>query len=143
LRHSVYEMDAKFRYPLDPQPRIFPFLEDAPWQPGDAETTVIAAKLLRRVWSDAWSPSLPVLIVTGPRHGVLTADDRDTIWRRWGVPVYEFLTDRSDAVVAWECDAHEGLHVREPGPNAEVRECGCGITGPMIVTGVDVEAAAA
>jgi hypothetical protein len=136
-------MDVEFRYPLDPQPRMFLFTDGGPWEPGGAETAVIAAKLLRRVWSDTWNPMLPVVVLTGPRYGDLSAEVRDMIWTRWGVPVYEFLTDRTGAVLASECDAHEGLHVHSPSIEAEARECGCGITGPMLPIGVRGEMAAA
>ena len=136
-------MDAIFRYPLDPQPRTFTFIEAGAWRPGDAETAFIAAKLLHRVWSGAWTPMLPVVVLAGPRYGVLTEDDRDLMWQRWGVPVYEFLTDAGGVVVASECDAHEGLHVHAPGIVAEERECGCGVTGPMLPIGTAVGAAAA
>ena len=136
-------MNASFRYPLDPQPRTFTLLEAGPWRPGDAETAVIAAKLLHRAWSDLWTPMLQIVILTGPRYGMLTEDDRHLIWRRWGVPVYEFLTDATGTLVASECDAHEGLHVRVPGILGEERECGCGVTGRMLPIGVAADAQAA
>jgi hypothetical protein len=85
----------------------------------------------------------PVIVLPGPRHGVLTEHDRDLIWRRWGVPVYEFLIDSSGHVVASECDAHEGLHVHGSGAQAEERECGCGVTGPMLPLGVALDASLA
>ena len=136
-------MDARLRYPLDPQPRMATFLEPGPWRPGDAETAVIAARLLQRVWPDAWAPTLPLIILTGPRYGLLTEEDRDLIWRRWGVPVYEFLTDATGTVIASECDAHEGLHVHSSNADTAVRECGCGVTGPMLTFGVTADAVAA
>ena len=136
-------MDVEFRYPLDPQPRMCLFTEVEPWEPGDAETAVIAAKLLRRVWSDTWKPMLPVVVLTGLRYGDLSEEVRDMVWTRWGVPVYEFLTDEAGGVLACECDAHQGLHVLSPSVEAETRECGCGVTGPMLSTGVGAEMAAA
>lgn len=136
-------MDARFRYPLDPQPRMATFVEPGLWRPGDAETAVIAARLLHRVWSGVWAPTLPLIVLTGPRYGVLSGEDRDMIWDRWGVPVYEFLTDPTGDVIACECDAHQGLHVHSGNADAAVRECGCGVTGPMLPFGVAAEAAAA
>ena len=137
------QMDVNFRYPLQPQPRLVTLIDGRPWEPGDAETAIIPARLLHKVWSDLWTPMFPVVILTGPRHGLLTDDDRDLIWRRWGVPVYEFLLDSAGNTVASECDAHEGLHVHAGSLQSEERECGCGVTGPMIPLGAAVEAAAA
>jgi hypothetical protein len=122
------------------------FTEPGPWQPGDAETAIVAARLLHRVWQHVWTPSFAVVVLTGPRFGVLTESDRESIWRRWGVPVYEFLTNHAGQAIARECDAHEGLHVYADaawaGP-VEDRECGCGVCGPMITAGVPVAVAAA
>lgn len=139
-------MDPSIRYPLQPEPRIVVFTEYGAWQPGDAETTIVAARLLHRVWADVWTPSFAVVVLTGPRYGVLTENDRELIWRRWGVPIYEYLTDRAGRVIARECDAHEGLHICPDtvwAGDADERECGCGLSGLMIPAGADVEVAAA
>jgi hypothetical protein len=39
-------------------------------------------------------------------------EDRDRIWLRWGVPVFEQLMSHDFELLAEECDAHDGLHVR-------------------------------
>ena len=137
------QMDVNLRYPLQPQPRSVTLIDGRAWQPGEAETAVISARLLHKVWSDLWTPTFPVVVLTGPGHGILSEQDRDLIWRRWGVPIYEFLMDSAGKVVASECDAHEGLHVHGIGVQAEERECGCGVTGPMLPLGVPVEASVA
>jgi phenylacetate-CoA ligase len=49
----------------------------------------------------------------GPEFGALTSEDRDLLWTRFGVPVYEQLRGLGRELLASECDAHEGLHVRE------------------------------
>jgi hypothetical protein len=140
-------MDATIRYPLQPQPRTVLFTDSAPWQPGNAETAILAARLLPRAWQHSWTPSHPVVVLTGPRFGALSEHDRDLIWRRWGVPVFEYLTDAAGALVARECDAHEGLHICAAHSGldavAKVRECGCGISGPMLTRTVPAEVAAA
>ena len=136
-------MDVNLRYPLQPQPRSVTLIDGRAWQPGDAETAVISARLLHNVWSDLWTPIFPVVVLTGPAHGSLTEHDRDLIWRRWGVPIYEFLMDSAGNVVASECDAHEGLHIHGVGVPAEERECGCGVAGPMLPLGAPVETSVA
>jgi hypothetical protein len=136
-------MDVNLRYPLQPPPRLVTLIDGGPWHPGDAETAILSARLLHKILPDHWIPMFPVVVLTGPRHGFLTEQQRDLIWRRWGVPVYEFLTDSAGAVVASECDAHEGLHVHGSGVEAKERECGCGVVGPMISLGAATEATAA
>lgn len=38
-------------------------------------------------------------------------DDRDRLWRLFGVPVFEQYLNERNEVLAMECDAHAGLHV--------------------------------
>jgi hypothetical protein len=65
--------------------------------------------VLRLPWS--WEPAFPLVVLTGPRHGFLSDCDRDLLWSRYEVPVYEHLLDAQGFVLARECDAHRGLHV--------------------------------
>ena len=139
-------MDATIRHSGPSERRSVTFIEPGPWEPGDAETAIIAARLIPRVWQHAWVPEFAVVVLTGPRFGALTDHDRDLIWRRWGVPVYEYLTDSTGELIARECDAHEGLHVCGNGACDGLvidRDCGCGVTGPMIVREVPAHVAAA
>jgi len=64
----------------------------------------------------------------------LTQDDRDRLWRAFGVPIFEQYLDERNEVLAAECDAHCGLHVvqgcgdlpLDPSP------CGCGNPAPRL-----------
>lgn len=47
------------------------------------------------------------------RNPVATAE-RDTLWRAFRVPVYELYVDETNTVLASECEAHEGWHIRHP-----------------------------
>jgi hypothetical protein len=38
-------------------------------------------------------------------------EDRDRLWRLFGVPVFEQYLNERNEVLAMECDAHSGLHV--------------------------------
>jgi hypothetical protein len=128
-------MGAEVRYPLKSVTRIAVFGPCDAFDPRDAETAAFPASLLPRVWSSPWTPVYPVMILTGPAHGVLTEADRDRIWHRWGVPVYEQRLDGEGRVIAEECDAHRGLHVLHESfrdGSVEHRLCACGIDGPMI-----------
>ena len=88
-------------------------------------------------WLRAWSPAVLVLplrlalsLADQKRCGafhlpslntaivVLTsADDsladyhRDILWRAFGVPVFEQLRNADGAVIARECEVHDGLHI--------------------------------
>lgn len=139
-------MRRGFSYVLQPRPRIVAFgmdlpdvpviPEGAPFEPArlQAETVALPARLLGSVWDTVWTPLFPPVVFTGPGFGELSDADRDLIWRRWGVPVYEQRLGPGGDVVAEECDAHEALHVR-PGADlaTEHRRCPCGYAGPVLV----------
>jgi hypothetical protein len=92
------------------------------------------------------------VVFTGNRYGFLDDEDRDAIWRRFGVPVFEQVLDDEGRIFASECEAHIGLHI-DPGvhhsiSNGElllngrptgihVRElsgvCGCGRSGARVL----------
>lgn len=41
----------------------------------------------------------------------LNEEDRERLWRCYQVPVYQQLLGFSGELLAWECEAHQGLHV--------------------------------
>jgi hypothetical protein len=87
-------------------------------------------------------PSLKNAIIALVRPGDpnLTEDDRERLWRTFRVPVFEQRIDESCALLAAECEAHDGLHIEAPGlapREGEILEtapCGCGKTTPRLVT---------
>jgi hypothetical protein len=62
-----------------------------------------------------------VIVFTGILEGPLTPDDGDLLWRRYQVPVFEQFLGMDGELLAWECEVHHGLHVRE---QAAYFECG-------------------
>jgi phenylacetate-CoA ligase len=54
-----------------------------------------------------------IVAFVGPEFGALTPADRDLLWARFGVPIYEQFRGLGKELLAAECDAHEGLHIRE------------------------------
>jgi hypothetical protein len=60
-------------------------------------------------------PSLTVAIVVLTKLDdlPLAAHHRDMLWRAFGVPVFEQVRGWDDAVIARECEVHDGLHIVE------------------------------
>lgn len=80
-----------------------------------AGTTEDLAAFAEGVFQGAWrAPSLDTAVfnLTAIGRNPLTAAQRDKLWRTFRVPVYELLFDREAGVLASECEAHEGWHVR-------------------------------
>ncbi|HET8549316.1 MAG TPA: hypothetical protein VFL57_14990 [Bryobacteraceae bacterium] len=119
---------AEFRYPIQPSPRCAVLGSGfrggaktavvANWQEIDlssfADTTALAApvSVLCRLAERRCELLYPVVAFTGPCYGTLSESDRECIWRAFGVPVYEQFLGARNELLAEECDAHDGLHVR-------------------------------
>lgn len=52
--------------------------------------------------------SLSVLTAVGDQ--ALSDVQRENLWQRFGVPVFELYTDES-RILAYECEAHDGWHI--------------------------------
>jgi hypothetical protein len=86
-------------------------------------------------------PSLrnAVIALIRPGEPRLTEDDRERLWRAFRVPVFEQRIGRSGSLLAWECEAHDGLHIESPklrpraGEVLETAPCGCGKTAPRLI----------
>lgn len=54
-----------------------------------------------------------VIAFTGPAHSTLSEQDRNDLWSAFEVPIFEQCLGPGGAVLAWECEAHDGLHIVE------------------------------
>lgn len=54
-----------------------------------------------------------LLVRTSLDEGLLAPIDRDGLWLRYGLPMFEHLVGMDGALLAWECESHSGLHVVE------------------------------
>jgi hypothetical protein len=68
----------------------------------------------------------------------LTDADRDRLWRRFHVPIFEQIIAADRRLLAYECEAHSALHVvcpPEEVPAGEVRRgrCRCGKDADLLV----------
>jgi len=82
-----------------------------------------------------------VIAFTYEGDGGLSLEDRELFWRAFDVPIYEQYLDQNNRLLAFECDAHSGLHVvrgcehlwvdREP--------CACGDRTPRVSRGARIK----
>jgi len=88
---------------------------------------------LRRV-----EPRRAVFVLQNEGDPLLSDAQRDELWELFQVPVYVLLLDANHRVCAYECEAHQGLHLpRDIGPHRapaglEASPCGCGRPGPRL-----------
>jgi hypothetical protein len=144
-------MREPFVYPVPPAPRtavlvnwfrtnllpaqavrIFP----RGWETDAAqfEPAAIAATIDQfRKLSGVLIPSLTHALIVLERPGSprLTETDRTLFWRAFRVPVFEQIIGPFGQLLAFECEAHEGLHIEAPGLQLtedmiESRPCPCG-----------------
>ncbi len=84
------------------------------WQPeaivASLRTTLKLAEMRRSGKIDL--PHLSVVVVLTDIDGEpLGEDHRESLWRDFGVPVFEQLRGSEGDVLARECEVHDGLHV--------------------------------
>jgi hypothetical protein len=72
---------------------------------------------------------------SGARVGPVTNRDRDLLWSAYQVPIFEQCLGPDGAVIARECEAHDGLHLYLPDHYRgalRTEPCACGRTEPRI-----------
>jgi hypothetical protein len=69
----------------------------------------------------------------------LTDAQRDALWQMFQVPIYALLLDGRADVVGYECEAQDGIHIREDYAagllfaRVESKLCECGRPGPRLM----------
>jgi hypothetical protein len=140
---------AVLHHPLEPTPRTVVLVA------GFEETRRV------RVFPDGWGEAaerFEATSVAGPlkalrqlaRHEVelkhaiivftyepgerLSDADRDWLWNMFGVPVFEQVFSEDHTLLAFECEAHEGLHVVKQASGWELDDllCACGCKLPKL-----------
>ncbi|WP_180538678.1 hypothetical protein [Nevskia soli] len=56
-----------------------------------------------------------MVVFSGMDAGAFTAEQRDELWDRYQVPVFEHFVGTDGRVIASECEVHNGLHIRLDG----------------------------
>jgi hypothetical protein len=83
-------------------------------------------------------PSLntAIVVLTSLDDSPLAPRHRDSLWRAFGVPVFEQLRGSDGAVIASECEVHDGLHMIESLSNLRgeivTGQCACGAETPRL-----------
>jgi hypothetical protein len=85
-----------------------------------------------------------VFALKGAADPFLTGRERDALWAMFQVPIFTLLVDGRGSVVACECEAQDGLHLREGQTGVlfgrvESKLCECGRPGPRLMPTVQEE----
>lgn len=110
---------------------VNPSHPDALRRIGELRPAVIAGRLDSVLeLAGGISPSHAIVIFTEEGHRCLTDADRDALWRGFRVPVFEQVITSEGKLAAWECEAHEGMHLTDGARAVADRimagECDCG-----------------
>lgn len=78
-----------------------------------------------------------ILSLHQPEGPLLTEWQRDELWKLFQVPVFALLLDASGRVIAFECEAQNGLHLGSKATAAaglfDLTPCACGRPGPRLI----------
>jgi hypothetical protein len=69
-----------------------------------------------------------LIIRVGLDEGLISPIERDGLWQRHGVPMFEHLVGMDGELLAWECETHCGLHIQESNAVFEV------VSGELLLT---------
>lgn len=129
---------AKIRFGRQDPVRVFSRIEEcARFEPEAlAATREWLLNLDRSVFPTV---SRALISLTRSEDRLLTAMERDLLWRRFHVPVFEQIIGMHGELLAAECEAHDGLHIQaeEWMPDNEAycvdhSACACGSKQPRL-----------
>lgn len=91
----------------------------------------------RRGLFDLPSLNTAIVVLTSIDDSLLADHHRDLLWRAFGLPIFEQVRASDGAVIASECEVHDGLHFHPgevPGLTGEVvtDHCACGAETPRL-----------
>jgi len=85
-----------------------------------------------------------LIALSRPKEVLLTAADREQLWRAYRVPVFEQIIGPQGERLAAECEAHDGLHIEAPAQDwtgfaLDESVCACGLRTPRVSSPVPAE----
>ena len=127
----------KFRLGRNDQVRVFADVDEAArFKP---EAIAATPELLLNLNRALFPNELRALIsLTKNGDRLLTVSERDQLWRRFHVPIFEQIVGPRGELLAMECDAHDGLHVHTEGwrpddaYHIDHSACACGLKQPRL-----------
>ena len=149
---------AHFIHPIEPAPRT------AILAPGFRETRLV--RIFPQGWNErarrfdpcsiagpldqlrrlalaasCWPLEQAVVVFTYASAPGISPQDREKLWKSFGVPVFEQYLSPRNRLLATECDAHSGLHVVSgcEGIPLEHDVCACGNPAPRLTRGSRLE----
>ena len=153
----IFSSRAEFRYPIEPAPRtavlvdwfgqswfkaavrVFPrgWCEEAR-QSSPAAIAGTLDQLLKL--AEGVNPPVPthaLVVLARMDQPMLSASDRERLWRAFRVPLFEQVIGLRGELLAAECEAHAGLHIETPGLvwagyGIETAQCACGRATPRL-----------
>jgi hypothetical protein len=147
---------AAFQYPIPPAPRTAVLVDwfDASPMRGNpvqtfaggwtSQTAAFAPAALAgtreqilRLTENTPRLTHAIIVLARPGDPLVTGEERDRLWRAFGVPLFEQIIDADGRLLAAECEAHDGLHLLVAGRTwdayvTETAPCGCGQTSPRL-----------
>lgn len=148
----MFRRTAPFRYPAGTPPRtavlgswfrasrdVRIFAEGWSGQIAGYRPSALAGRLdeLLQAGASGLELSHAVIVLHRPEEPLLTAEDRERLWRTFHVPVFEQVIGSRGQLLAAECEAHDGLHVLLPnvlreGYHVDASPCACGLKSPRL-----------
>lgn len=85
------------------------------WRPqalaGHRSELLSIGELRRRQFLPLRELAFPLVVFSALREGPLSDEQRDRLWKLYGLPVYEQVRGADETLLGWECDAHDGWHL--------------------------------
>lgn len=122
-----FGLESRIRHPLFPGLHVIPAR--------DSSTCSIALygtfRELVRAAGDGARVRRAVFLTCREGEPLPGEAERNTLWELFQVPVFAILLDRKGHVLAYECEAHCGMHLAggQSGAPADAVVCDCGRPG--------------